>query len=31
MAGKIVVLPEAEFKSWLDQEAVRQGVSGKTA
>jgi cytochrome c oxidase subunit 2 len=31
MAGKIVVLPEAEFKSWLDQEAARQGVPGKTA
>jgi len=31
MAGKVIVLPEAEFKAWLDQEAARQGVPGKTA
>jgi cytochrome c oxidase subunit 2 len=31
MAGKIVVLPADEFKAWLDQEAARQGVPGKTA
>jgi cytochrome c oxidase subunit 2 len=31
MAGKIIVLPADEFKTWLDQEAARQGVPGKTA
>lgn len=31
MASKIVVLPADEFKTWLDQEAARQGVPGKTA
>lgn len=31
MASKIVVLPAEEFKTWLDQEAARQGVPGKTA
>jgi len=31
MASKIVVLPADEFKTWLDQEAARQGAPGKTA
>jgi cytochrome c oxidase subunit 2 len=31
MAGKIIVMPEAEFNAWLDQEAAKQGKAGKTA
>lgn len=31
MAGKVIVLPADEFKAWLDQEAAKQGVTGKTA
>lgn len=31
MAGKVIVLPADEFKTWLDQEAAKQGVAGKTA
>ena len=31
MAGKVIVLPAEEFKTWLDQEAARQGVIRKTA
>jgi cytochrome c oxidase subunit 2 len=31
MAGRLIVMPEEEFKTWLNQEAARQGVAGKTA
>ena len=31
MAGKIIVLPEAEFKTWLDQEASKLAQAGKPA
>ncbi len=30
MAGRLIVMPEDEFNTWLAQEAARQGVAGKT-
>jgi len=31
MAGKLIVMPPADYQAWLDQEAARQGRPGKSA
>ena len=31
MAGKVIVLPEAEFKAWLDAEAAKLPAAAKPA